>query len=63
MEKFKINEFITLKLENGTINIYVNGQYFNQCMYLLFIYLSLYEQFKTELKTHIKEKFNVEINK
>jgi len=32
---FKINEFITLKLEGGRTNIYVKGQLFNQCKYLL----------------------------
>ena len=32
---FKINEFITLKLENNSTNIYVKGVRFNQCKYLL----------------------------
>ncbi|MFX0100181.1 MAG: hypothetical protein ACFFCS_11420 [Candidatus Hodarchaeota archaeon] len=32
---FKINEYLTLKLERGQTNIYVNGQIFNQCKYLL----------------------------
>jgi hypothetical protein len=32
---FKINEYLTLKLEGGTTQIYINGQYFSQCKYLL----------------------------
>jgi len=32
---FKINKYITLKLEHRSINIYVNGRIFNQCKYLL----------------------------
>lgn len=32
---FKINEYLTLKLEGGTSNIYVRGRLFNQCKYLL----------------------------
>lgn len=32
---YKINEFITLKLENNQTNIYVKGKLFNQCKYLL----------------------------
>jgi GTPase SAR1 family protein len=35
MRSFKINEFITLKLEKGNTNIYVNNQLFRQCKYLL----------------------------
>ena len=36
MEKeFKINDFITLKLENQRTNIYINSQLFRQCKYLL----------------------------
>ncbi|TFG20314.1 MAG: leucine-rich repeat domain-containing protein [Promethearchaeota archaeon] len=35
MKKFRINKYITLKLEDGTTNIYVNNEYFNQCKYLL----------------------------
>ncbi len=31
---FIINEYLTLKFENGDTNIYVNGKLFNQCMYL-----------------------------
>jgi len=33
--EFKVNKFITLKLEDGKTNIYVNGKYFNQCKILL----------------------------
>lgn len=35
MHEFKINEFITLKLEDGKTNIYVLGEKFIQCKYLL----------------------------
>ena len=35
MSEFKVNEFITLKLENGKSNIYVNGELFNHCKYIL----------------------------
>ena len=32
---YKINNFLTLRLEYGQTNIYVKGQLFNQCKYLL----------------------------
>jgi len=32
---FKINEYLSLRLENGKTNIYVGGRLFNQCKYLL----------------------------
>jgi hypothetical protein len=32
---FKVNDFLTLKLEGGRTMIYVNGRPFRQCMYLL----------------------------
>ena len=35
MKEFKVNNFITLKLEKGKTNIYINGQYFKQCLFLL----------------------------
>lgn len=35
MKKFRINDFITLKLEDNKTVIYVNGEPFNQCKYLL----------------------------
>ena len=35
MNKFKINDFLTLKLEEEKTNIYVNGVLFNQCKYLM----------------------------
>ena len=35
MSEFKVNKFITLKLEKGETNIYVNGKLFNQCKYVL----------------------------
>ena len=33
--EFKVNDYITLKLENGQSNIYVGGNIFQQCKYLL----------------------------
>ena len=33
--EFKINEYITLKLESGRTNIYVKGELFQQCKFLL----------------------------
>ena len=33
--EYKVNDYITLKLENGATNIYVNGSYFNQCKFLM----------------------------
>ena len=36
MKEFVINEFLTLKLEDGKTNIYVKGERFNQCKFLLF---------------------------
>ncbi len=35
MQEFKVNEFITLKLENDKTVIYVKGKQFQQCKYLL----------------------------
>lgn len=35
MSEFKINDFIMLKLEDGKTNIYVLGEEFIQCKYLL----------------------------
>jgi len=35
MNEFKINEFITLKLEDKKTNIYVNNKLFQQCVFLL----------------------------
>ena len=35
MKKFKVSEHITLKLENGNTNIYVDGEYFYHCKFLL----------------------------
>lgn len=35
MREFQINEYITLKLEDGKTNIYVAGEKFNQCKFLL----------------------------
>ena len=34
-KKFKVNEYLTLKLEESQTNIYVNGKFFRQCKYLL----------------------------
>lgn len=33
-KEFKVNDYITLKLEKGKTNIYVKGQLFNQCKFL-----------------------------
>lgn len=35
MKEFKVNEYITLKLKRGKTNIYVNGEHFNQCKFLM----------------------------
>ncbi|KKM99888.1 hypothetical protein LCGC14_1143310 [marine sediment metagenome] len=35
MHEFKVNDYITLKLENTKINIYVDGEIFEQCKFLL----------------------------
>lgn len=37
MKYFKINKYITLKLENKKTNIYINDKLFKQCKYLLLI--------------------------
>lgn len=33
--EFQINQYILLKLKKGTTNIYINGEKFIQCKYLL----------------------------
>jgi hypothetical protein len=35
MQEFQANEFITLKLEEGKTNIYIAGELFDQCKFLL----------------------------
>ncbi|KKN39802.1 hypothetical protein LCGC14_0739640, partial [marine sediment metagenome] len=35
MQEFKVNDFITLKLESKKTNIYVKGKLFEQCKFLL----------------------------
>ena len=35
MEEFRVNQYITLKLEDNKTNIYVNEELFDQCKYLL----------------------------
>ncbi|MFW9880441.1 MAG: hypothetical protein ACFFG0_45815, partial [Candidatus Thorarchaeota archaeon] len=35
MLRFRVNDFIVLKLEGEETNIYINGQYFRQCKFLL----------------------------
>ena len=35
MKEFRINDYITLKLENNKTVIYIKGEPFNQCKYLL----------------------------
>jgi hypothetical protein len=34
-KEFKVNDYITLKLEDENTNIYVKGELFNQCRYLI----------------------------
>ena len=34
-KEFKVNDYITLKLEDGNTNIYVKGELFNQCRFLI----------------------------
>lgn len=34
-KEFKVNEYLTLKLEGGKTNIYVMGHHFNQCKFLM----------------------------
>ena len=35
MKEFRVNKFITLRLEEGKSNIYVNGLLFRQCKYIM----------------------------
>ncbi len=35
MQEFRVNDFLTLKLENNKTYIYIKGEQFRQCMYLL----------------------------
>ena len=35
MKEFIVNDYITLKLESRRTNIYINGEYFRQCKFLL----------------------------
>ena len=35
LKEFKLSKYLTIKLEDGYTNIYVNGEYFEQCKYLL----------------------------
>ena len=35
MKEFKVNDYITLKLENKKTNIYIKGELFRQCKFLL----------------------------
>jgi len=34
-KEFKVNDYITLKIEGEDTNIYIRGRYFRQCKYLL----------------------------
>jgi len=34
-EEFKVNDTISLKLDNGNVNIYLNGELFRQCKAIL----------------------------
>ncbi len=57
---FKINKYLTLKLEGGQTNIYVKGRLFSQCKFLLFSFtkdeLSDYEEINSI--DEIKEKYD-----
>ena len=35
MKEFEVNEHITLELENNQTVIYIDGERFNQCRYIL----------------------------
>lgn len=35
VREFKVNQYLSLKLENGKTHLYVNGEEFRQCKYLL----------------------------
>lgn len=35
LKEFRLNKYLTIKLEDDSTNIYVNGEYFEQCKYLL----------------------------
>ena len=35
MKEFKLSKYLKIKLEDDSTNIYVNGEYFEQCKYLL----------------------------
>jgi len=35
MKEFKVNDYISLKLENNQTNLYVDGELFNQCKFLM----------------------------
>ncbi len=37
MEEFVINEYLVIKLEEDSVNIYVNNEMFRQCKYLLLV--------------------------
>ena len=37
MREFKVNEYLTLKLEDGKTHIYVGGYPFQICKYILLI--------------------------
>lgn len=63
LKKFKINDFITLKLENGKTNIYVKEKIFIQCKHLLLT--NPYERIKDEIVSidEIAEKLNNKLEK
>lgn len=48
MQEFKVNQYITLKLEKNKTDIYINGKRFNQCKILLLnIPIKKYERIDT----------------
>ena len=50
MKEFKINSYITAKLETGKTNIYINGVLFRHCKYLILKRLKI-----NDLETYLNE--------
>lgn len=71
MEPFRINKYLTLKLENGKTNIYIEGELFQQCKSLLLDILkekidnlfsiNSIDEATEKLNYERKEDFNTEI--
>ena len=56
MREFRVNELITLKLEGGKTNIYLNDQLFNLCQFIL-LNRSIYKISTFNEIDSIEEKF------